>query len=333
MTRPRRVVTCAAAIAVLIHAAIAMAQVTGEADVTVGHSTQGVNAAGTQIRLFGPVSSEWRVWLEATWAGNYGERESDAFGSAYPYDRRLRPMEVYAERSFSGRGRLATLRVGRARLPFGISGRSEHAYGGFTRAPLIRYGQNWALSNNFMSTGVDALIGRPSLSVEGSVGVSQDEGADPRPESLDLVVRGQGYTHSTIIGVSHMRSRPSMSGPFVHGPMQFSGIDARWMRGGLMLRGEWIAGRPFDGVKTRGGYVDAIVHHTGMGPVTLVGRVERLDYFAGPFSDFFRRAAVGGRYQATRALGAQVNVIHQPHGLAGGHTTALDTSVTYPLRF
>ena len=185
---------CAVGLSVLASASIAEAQVTGEADVTVGHSTQGVSAAGTQIRLFGPVSSEWRLWLEATWAGNYGERESDAFGSAYPYDRRLRPMEVYAERPLSSLGRLATLRVGRYRLPFGISGRSEHAYGGFTRAPLIRYGENWALSNNFMSTGLDALIGRPSLSVEGSVGVSQDEGADPRPESLDLVVRGQAYT-------------------------------------------------------------------------------------------------------------------------------------------
>ena len=32
------------------------------------------------------------------------------------------------------------------------------------------------------------------------------------------------------------------------------------------LRGEWIDGRPFDGVATHGGYVDVIVHLLGMGP-------------------------------------------------------------------
>ena len=30
----------------------------------------------------------------------------------------------------------------------------------------------------------------------------------------------------------------------------FSGVDGRWMRGGVMLRGEWLTGRPFDEGRT-----------------------------------------------------------------------------------
>jgi len=279
------------------------------------------------------VAHEWRMWAEVTFAGNYNNRESDAFGAAYPYDRRVRPMELYIERALPKAGRLATIRIGRYREPFGISGRSDHAYTGFTRAPLIRYGDNWALSNTFLTSGVDALIGRPALSLEASVGVSQDEGELRRPDTLDVVVRAQGYWHSTIVGVSHMQSRPSMRGSFVHGPMVFTGVDARWMRGGVLLRGEWLDGRPFDGVATRGGYIDAIVHHTGMGPLTAVARIEKLDYDAGPFSAYYHRVVVGGRSQATRSIGTQVNWLHQPRGLTEGHTSVVDASLTYTVRF
>jgi len=326
--------TLACTLGFLLLTSVAAAQgVTAEADITAGRSTEGVNAAGTQLRLFGAVGHDWRMSAEVTWAGNFKNRESDAFGAAYPYDRSVRPMEVFVERALPKAERLATIRIGRYRDPFGISGRSDHAYGGFTRAPLIRYGTNWALSNTFMTTGVDALIGRPALSVEASVGASQDEGQARRPDALALVVRTQGYWHSTIVGVSHMRSRPSMHGSYVQGPMVFTGIDGRWMRGGVQLRGEWVDGRPFNGVATRGGYLDLIVHRTGMGPLTLVGRVEKLDYDAGPFSAYYHRVVVGGRYQATRAIGTQINVLHQPAGLTHGHRNVLDASVTYTVRF
>jgi hypothetical protein len=318
----------------VIAAAPAGAQsVTAEADVTVGRSTEGVNAAATQVRLFGPVGREWRMWAELTWAENYGNHEADAFGAAYPYDGQVRPMEVYVERALAGGGRLATVRIGRYREPFGISGRSDHAYTGFTRAPLIRYGEDWALSNTFLATGADVLVGRPALSVEVSAGVPADEGPSRRPNGLDVAVRAQTYFHSTIVGVSHLHSKPSMRGAFVRGPMDFTGVDARWMRGGVMLRGEWVDGRPFTGVRTRGGYLDAIVHMTGMGPVTAVARVEKIDYDAGPFSAYYHRVVVGGRYQATRAIGAQINVLHQPTGLTRGQTTVVDASLTYTLRF
>ena len=40
------------------------------------------------------------------------------------------------------------------------------------------------------------------------------------------------------------------------------------MQGGIALKGEWIAGQPFDGTRTTGGYLDVTVHRPALGPVT-----------------------------------------------------------------
>jgi hypothetical protein len=105
------------------------------------------------------------------------------------------------------------------------------------------------------------------------------------------------------------------------------------MKAGVQLRGEWLTGRPFDRVSTRGGYVDAIVHRPSMGPVTAVARIERLDYFAGPFSSFPRRYAAGVKIRGPRYLVAQVNFVRQPNDRMGheGHTS-LDVGLTFTVR-
>jgi hypothetical protein len=113
----------------------------------------------------------------------------------------------------------------------------------------------------------------------------------------------------------------------------FSGVDARWMRGGVQLRGEWLDGRPFDGMHTRGAYLDAFVHRPGMGPVTAVARIEFLDYDAGPRSAFAHRATVGARVHLVDALYAQLNTSHQSGEQYSRHATATDLALTYTLRF
>lgn len=307
-------------------------RVTTEVDFTIGRSSEDVNAAAAQIRLFGATRADWRCYVEATW-GRVTTSESDAFGAAYPYDRRVRPMESYVEKTMHPNGLIFGLRAGRYRTPFGISGRSEHAYGGFVRAPLIRYGRNWALSNTSLEAGASALAGRPNAYVEASVGAPLDEGTERREGGVSLVARGQVYYRSVILGVSSMRSRPSDQQRWITGPMVFHGIDARWMRDGVQLRGEWILGRPWDGVSTRGGYIDAIVHHIRMGPVTGVARAERLDYDADERSEYLRRYTVGARLRVTPSIAGQVNVIRQPQALDGQRRTAIDVSLTYSIRF
>jgi hypothetical protein len=308
--------------------------VTVEADVSAGGSTENVRAAAVQGRVFGASASDWRFFAEATFGGANGQA-SDAFSAAYPYDRRLRPMEIYGEKMFRPRRRLLGVRGGRYRTPFGISSRGDHAYTGFVRAPLIRYGQVFALSNTFMELGVSVIAGWPQLYAETSLGIPQDEGVMKRRPGLGTIVRVQGYYKAAIVGASRIHTgRDESLGAFAAGRAAFNGIDARWSGGGVLLRGEWIAGRPFDRVHTRGGYVDLIVHRIGMGPVTAVARAERLDYTATSRARSLdlRRFTAGARVRIGSCLSGVVNIIHQPAGLAAGRSNVLDAGLTCTVR-
>jgi hypothetical protein len=327
----RRLVATVVMGAIALPVAAGAQTLTTEADVSVGRSTDGTDAAAAQVRVFGPLKDSWRLYFEAAW-GNVSTQYSDAFGAAYPYDGRVRPMEVFTERLFQPRKSLVGLRIGRYRTPFGISGRSDYAYGGFTRAPLIRYDPTYGLSNLYFEGGVDVIAGRPALYVEGSVGTAADAGPDHRRAGADLVIRTQGYYHSLIVGVSYLNTPPSMPGTFVHGRTAFGGIDARWMLGGVELRGEWADGEPFDGVVTRGGYLDLMVHQRCLGPVTPVARVEYLDYGAGPFSEYPRRMTTGVAVRVNRSLAVQLDVLHQGQALINGRRTGLDVGLTYTVR-
>jgi hypothetical protein len=307
--------------------------ITGEVDVTGGVSTENVRAGSTQARVFGASASDWRFFAEATWAGVNGEA-SDAFGAAYPYEGGVRPMEVYAEKMFRPRNYLMGVRAGRYRTPFGISSRGEFGYSGFVRAPLIRYGQHFALSNTWLEHGVNAVAGWPRFFVETSLGVPGDEGELRRRRALDGSIRAQGYYKALIVGASRLYSgRDRALADFAQGRSVFNGIDARFNAAGVQVRGEWIFGRPFDGVTTTGGYLDLLVHRRSLGRVTPVARIERLDYEAGPyFSLFLRRVTTGARIQLPGCFTGQINVIHQPSGLAAGRTNVMDAGITCSVR-
>jgi hypothetical protein len=306
--------------------------VTTEADVTIGRSTEdGVRAAGTQVRAFGTLPREWRFYAEASWADQWGE-PSDAFGSAYPYNHRVRPVELYVERTSTSPRSLWGTRVGRYRAPFGLYNRSDHAYTGFLRAPLIRYGGYWALSNNFLETGASVVAGTPRVFAEVSLGVPQDEDDLHRASGFDRVGRVQASVGDVIVGASYIHTQPFKEQFWAHGDTEFSGVDARWMRGGVQLRGEWINGRPFAGTKTFGGYADLMVHRQFMGPVTAVLRAERLDYEAGRFSSYPRRYTAGAKVRLSSLAVAHVNVLHEPPHDAEGAETALDVALTLSFR-
>jgi hypothetical protein len=258
---------------------------------------------------------------------------SDAFGAAYPYERRLHVMDAYVERTLTERRALVGVRGGRFRTPFGISGTADHAYNGFLRAPLIRYTGYWAISNTFLEHGVNVVAGVPSLQAEYTAGAPADPGATPRRPGLDQVLRVQGYHGGLIVGASHLRTQPYQPARYAHGRAVFNGVDLRWMRGGLQLRGEWIDGRPFDRVHTRGGYLDLLLHRREMGPVAAVSRIEVLDYEAGVHSAFARRTTVGARVQVADGLFAQLSASRQSGALYGAPPAAADAALTYTVRF
>jgi hypothetical protein len=301
-----------------------------ELDVTTGRSTEGVTAAGSQLRVFGEGPREWRFYVEGSWADVWGPK-SDAFGTAYPYNHRLRPVEVYGEKIVRKGPYLAGVRLGRYRTPFGIYSRSDHGYAGFLRAPLIRYGGYWALSNNSLEGGATVVVGTPKLHVEASLGVPQDEDFYYRRRGVNRVARVQGSAGSFIVGGSYILTQPPEAYTFARGRSEFLGIDARWMRGGVQARGEWIDGRSFAGTRTFGGYADVLVHRRFMGPVTAVARAERLDYLAGRFSEFEKRYTGGARIKLAPMLVGHVNVIRE-YERGESPESAFDIGLTFTVR-
>ena len=120
---------------------------------------------------------------------------------------------------------------------------------------------------------------------------------------------------------------------YAKGQVAFTGVDVRWMRNGVQLRGEWIWGQPFDGTRTHGGYVDAIVHRPIMGPVTAVMRAEHLAYDAiAPFAMYAERYTAGARIRLVNQLAAQIEVVRQTQALSEETPLALDVGLTLSLR-
>jgi hypothetical protein len=300
---------------------------------TVGASTEDISAAGTQARVFGEALPGLRFLVEGAWGTRSEDvSDSDVFGTAYPYSGEVELIEAYGEYLSSWPG-LMSVKGGRYRTPFGIYSASEHAYIGFLRAPLIRYGEYFALSNGYLEHGVDVVVGVPSLSLEVSVGAPADVGDAIRRSGVDAVARAQAAAGALIAGVSFIDTIPYMPERFARGRARFWGVDGRWMRSGVQLRGEWLWGRPFDGTTTTGGYVDVIVHRPVMGPVTALARAERLAYETAPPRDLYTHRYWGGaRVRIWKTVAASVGVGHQAGEMTQTRRTAVDAAVSVSLR-
>jgi hypothetical protein len=323
----------AIAVAIPAHAQSARDPLTMELTQSGGASTDDVAAAATQVRAFGELGQGIRYLAEGAWAGRSADRH-DAFGTAYPYDNSLQVIEAWVERTFRPGTALFSVRGGRYRPPFGIYSSSDHAYIGFLRAPLVRYADYFALSNTFLEHGVDVVAGTPQLSIEAGLGAPADTGEARRRNGLDVVLRGQAFHGPFIAGISYLRTRPFQPAIFAHGRTEFGGVDVRYMRSGVQVRGEWVGGRPFAGTRTDGGYVDLIVHRPAMGPVTGLLRVEHLAYDAiPPFAFTSSRVTAGTRIRLLDTLALSVNVLRHASTEPGeGVRGALDVGVTYSLR-
>jgi len=323
----------AALTACWLHAGVASGQSLGvEVTQSVGTSSESISAAGTQIRVLGEALPGLRWNVEGAWATRSRD-ESDVFGTAYPYEGRAELMEAYGEYHFApGRG-LRAIKGGRYRTPFGISSASDHAYVGFLRPPLIRYGEYYALSSGYLEHGLDVVVGVPRLSVEASVGVSADVGPAIRRPGVNTVVRAEGMAGALILGASFVDTTPYMPERFARGRSRFGGVDARWMKGGVLVRGEWLGGQPFDGTSTTGGYADLIVHRPVMGPVTALVRAERLAYDAAPPRALYsHRYSAGARIRLWKTVAASVGIAHQAGQITQRRRTAFDVGLTGSFR-
>ena len=227
--------------------------VTTEVDLTTGYSTkETVRAAAAQLRVFGETRAGVRFHLEGTWADR-SNHETDAFGAAYPYGGRVQVSEAYGERGFAHGATRTAVRIGQYRSPFGIFDRSDYAYSGLWRAPLMRYDGLWGVNNNFLERGADVIVSVPHLSLEASLGTPGDIGVARRRGGASGVVRAQAHIGDLTFGASHMSSAAYDREVAQPRRLGFTSVDARWMRGGIQVRGEVLERSPL------GRHVDARV--------------------------------------------------------------------------
>jgi hypothetical protein len=316
----------------LAYAGAAPAQtIAVQAGQAAGLSTESAAGASTQVRLLGEPRPSLRVKVETSW-GVRSEIASDVFGTAYPYDRQIEVIESYIEYfSPTARG-LRSVRAGRYRLPFGLSNASDDAYAGFLRPPLVRYGGYYALSNGYLEHGASATLGAPATALEVSIGRPADVGAAVRRAGLSVAARGEATVAGVTMGASLVDTTPYLPARFAVGRARFTGVDARWMRSGVQVRGEWLGGRPFDGASTAGGYLDVTVHRPAMGPLTALARAERLDYAGTSRTLVSHRYAAGARLRLWPGASVTAAVTHQRGRVTQARRTALDVGLGYTLR-
>lgn len=298
---------------------------------SAGTSSEDLAALGTQLRVFGDGGETLRglrFQVEGTW-GWRSDDEGDFLGTAYPYGGEVDLMEAFGEYLVEQRSLVRAVKGGRYRTPFGIHAASDHGYLGFLRAPLIRYGEYYALSNTYLEQGANVVIGRPRFTIEGSVGAPGDVGAAIRRPGVSAVARGQAVIGSWIVGASYIDTTPYLPARWATGRAQFGGVDVRWMSNGILVRGEWIGGQPFEGTRTTGGYADVLVHRPRMGPITAFVRAERLAYAADPEHELYtHRYTAGARVRVWRTLAVSTGVVHQAGQLTQRRATVFDLGVT-----
>ena len=303
-----------------------------QAQQSVGTSSESITAGATQVRLLSDLGRGLHVDVEGAW-GVRSHSGSDVFGTAYPYDSQVQIIEAFAEVVRPEARGLRAVKGGRYRTPFGIWSAGDHAYFGFLRPPLIRYGGYYALSSGYLEHGLAVTLGVPRASIETSVGTPADVGTARRRGGVDAVMRGQFAHGPVVVGVSYLNTTPDMPARFAQGRARFGGLDARWMHAGVLLRGEWITGRPFDGTATRGGYADLVVHRPELGPVTLLARAERLDYDArAPFALYTHRYSTAARVRVWKGVSVSAGLVHQGGQRTQRRATAVDVGVTYAVR-
>ena len=327
-----RALTIAGGIVIGSAAAAAGQTLAVQAQQAIGTSSEDVTAGGAQMRVLGDLAPGLRLDVEAAW-GERSRGGTDVFGTAYPYHGEPEFIDAFVEYVRpEGRG-VRAVKGGRYRTPFGIWSAGDHGYLGFLRPPLIRYGGYYALSSGYLEHGVSVTVGVPRASIEGSVGRPADVGTAIRRPGTDAVARGEVAVHTLVVGASYLDTKPDQPARWAQGRARFGGVDGRWMHAGVMLRGEWIFGKPFDGTATRGGYLDLIVHRPGLGPVTLLARAERLSYDATPpHALYTQRYTAAARVRAWRGLSAAVGLSHQTGQQTQRHRTALDVGLSYAVR-
>lgn len=209
------------------------------------------------------------------------------------------------------------LQFGLVRLPFGIYDYRETYSSGLIDYPLPRvdYGLN---SVDWGVPGGKWIGGSPKLQVEAAAFAGKSSGVWGNQNGVGgAALRVQTYLRGVILGASHwegylnLPEAPGDSGvptfsvaPSGRTLVHMSGIDVRFTRPHLLLRGEFLAGTLGDR-QMEGWYLDVYYHLPKYQQFTIVARVEALR--PDPALLYGRQVTLGVRYTAARDWTLAVN--------------------------
>jgi hypothetical protein len=207
-------------------------------------------------------------------------------------------------------------RLGRFQIPFGIHNRSELYYVGLISDPLVRYYPFQGPHLEDSANGLEYLRSAGPWQVEAVLLGRGDAIGAVVPRGDEGSLRIQRYTGSLIIGLNAFRSRAPVAGAGNTGEGHFFGLDFRFSRPALILRGEIVTGH-VPGGSPEGFYLDALYHPVRLGRVTVVGRTEAVR--GQPrFGGLYERETIGLKWEAAPGIAVALNQLIEPSRARSG---------------
>jgi len=197
------------------------------------------------------------------------------------------------------------LRGGLIRVPFGIYDTRETYASGLINYPIVRSGYDYN-AVDWGAPGVVWIGGTPKLQLEAAAfdGVSSGDW-NTRNYTGGAAARLQTYSGDLIIGVSRWDGYLSMDDHFSgREVVQMTGIDWRYTRPQLIVRGEYMKGIE-GGDRMHGWYTDLYYRIPNYGKWTAVGRVE--EFKPAVDENDGRQVTAGIRYVAGAGWNVSIN--------------------------
>ena len=199
-------------------------------------------------------------------------------------------QNAYVERET----RANRLQAGIIRLPFGLYDHRETYVSGLIDYPLARV--DYALTAvDWGAPGVRWTGNTSNVQVDAAAFGGQGAGVWGNLNNVSGgIVRLQAYTNGVVLGLSRWDGTQSTNlGAAGRQRMHLTGVDMRYTRPHLLLRGEYIFGQEA-GDTMKGWYLDAYYHLPKYQKWTLAARIEELKPASG--SPNLQQFTLGARY-------------------------------------
>ncbi len=188
------------------------------------------------------------------------------------------------------------LQAGLVRIPFGIYDHQETYASGLIDYPLLR-GDYGYYSLDWGAPGVKWTGGNSRLQVEAAGFAGKASGVWSNQNTVGGgALRVQTYARALILGVSRWDGTLDLNkATSLRTPVHVNGLDLRYTRPHLLLRGEYLFGE-LGGNQMHGWYLDTYYHLPKYEKITLVARLEAFQ--PDPKLPLSRQITLGVRYVA-----------------------------------